>query len=155
MQKHAASGKRMCTCGDNYGRHGAQEAAKCEVHGSRSQLKVGAIGIQSVYYLGATHMGCFKESEKERELPFKIVEKDANMTVPKCVSSCADKGFPLAGIQDGSSCHCRYDAYMHNSSIIQPRSDCSVPCAGKSITKLCGGETHHDVFRISTARTSE
>ncbi|KAJ7087735.1 carbohydrate-binding WSC, partial [Mycena epipterygia] len=58
-------------------------------------------------------------------------------TPSTCQSTCAGKGFSIAGVENGNECYCA-NTISGGTPSTASTTDCSVPCAGDSSSK-CGG----------------
>ncbi|KAJ2980318.1 hypothetical protein NUW58_g6975 [Xylaria curta] len=67
----------------------------------------------------------------------------ANMTVESCVLFCMDRGYPMAGAENGQACYCG-DKVNEKFSTVD-NSECSTPCAGDS-SEPCGAKDRLSVY---------
>ncbi|KAJ7293964.1 hypothetical protein C8J57DRAFT_1270464 [Mycena rebaudengoi] len=73
-------------------------------------------------------------------------------TPATCQSTCASKGFSMAGVENGNECYCANSFSGGNPTVVST-SDCSVACSGNSSAK-CGGGWRLQVY-TSTATTTK
>jgi len=92
----------------------------------------------------ATPLGCYADrganaGTSGRDL-HGVFAQLGDMTVEKCVTSCASKGFKYAGTQYGSQCFCgmTYGKYGKSNA-------CSMPSAGNP-DEICGGFWANSVY---------
>ena len=71
------------------------------------------------------------------------------MTVEKCVTSCALKGFKFAGTQYGSQCFCGMTYGKYGTS-----NACSMHCAGNP-DEICGGFWANSVYSTHAQKQGE
>jgi tetratricopeptide (TPR) repeat protein len=64
----------------------------------------------------------------------------APMTVDRCVSECATRGFQFAGVQYRDWCFCGNDIAPAKTS-----TACTMPCAGNA-SQTCGGSSANSVY---------
>ena len=94
----------------------------------------------------ATPIGCYVDRGADagtagRDL-HGVFAQLGDMTVEKCVTSCASKGFKFAGAQYGSQCFCGMTYGKYGTS-----NACSMPCAGNP-DEICGGFWANSVYSI-------
>jgi hypothetical protein len=70
------------------------------------------------------------------------------LTVPMCLASCAAKGMPWAGLENGSQCWCgrSYD-------LVAATSGCNVRCSGDD-SVICGGGYRINLFHTDAQLSS-
>ncbi|KAI0203467.1 WSC domain-containing protein [Astrocystis sublimbata] len=90
-------------------------------------------------YNGMTYQGCFSDEGTTRTLGSFLYNDDGN-TVDLCTSTCAQKGYKLAGMEYGSECYCG-NKVAAGTQRVGDRG-CSTTCPGNS-TQRCG--TNHRV----------
>ena len=98
---------------------------------------------------GWTSLGCMTDSSTNRALDGGSTSSN-DMTVESCVASCASRGFPYAGVEYGTECHCGSAKAVMNSA---PASECNVRCAGDQWS-FCGGGYRMNMYRSSAAPTT-
>ncbi|KAJ7905129.1 WSC domain-containing protein, partial [Mycena leptocephala] len=101
---------------------------------------------------GWSYAGCVREPSSGRTLT-NYSFTDPNMSVDKCVATCAAKGFHIAGAEYASECYCG-DAFQGTSSgggSSAPDLDCNMNCAGLA-TQQCGGGNRLSIY--STPQTT-
>jgi len=86
----------------------------------------------------AGFLGCYRDTSNRDLAGFQF--RDARMTVGRCVSACAGKGLPYAGVQFGQYCFCGQSYGRHGRS-----NQCSTPCAGDN-RQLCGGSWANSIY---------
>jgi hypothetical protein len=82
-----------------------------------------------------TRAGCYNDSSSGRALTTSLWSR-SNATIETCVSSCAAKGYIVAGLESGSDCWCAKD--VRNGAVQLPDTSCYKRCTGTN-TELCGG----------------
>ncbi|KAL7273681.1 hypothetical protein RUND412_003453 [Rhizina undulata] len=92
---------------------------------------------------GWEYVGCARDQLDSRTLPERTASDD--MTVPKCVDYCIDKGFSYAGLEYASECYCGDSV----ASERQIPSKCLMPCAGNS-TQICGDSLRLSLYKKSS-----
>eukprot|EP00455_Lapot_gusevi_P046749 TRINITY_DN6200_c0_g1_i3.p1 TRINITY_DN6200_c0_g1~~TRINITY_DN6200_c0_g1_i3.p1 ORF type:complete len:632 (-),score=89.95 TRINITY_DN6200_c0_g1_i3:145-1827(-) len=97
-------------------------------------------------------MGCYldKIAPRDRALPY-VQYIDISLTVDKCVSFCAQRGFPYSGVQYGRECYCGRSLPPHGQL---PESNCKMACAGDS-KQICGGSLALNVYHQPDAKAPE
>ena len=68
------------------------------------------------------------------------------MTPALCQSTCAARGFLLAGVESGSQCFCANEIASPASNTPAAEFECSTPCAGDSAQR-CGAEARIYLYR--------
>lgn len=93
---------------------------------------------------GYSLTGCIAEGTSGRALTGASFSNN-NMTRGVCVSWCADRGFPYAGVEFGRECYC--DTQLRNgaSTTTIDDSQCSIQCAN-NVNENCGGRSTLDLF---------
>ncbi|KAI9637824.1 WSC domain-containing protein [Dioszegia hungarica] len=86
---------------------------------------------------GWSYMGCMLEGTDEsfRLLYNDDFTRDSAMTIRLCVDTCANRGMPYAGLQNGDQCFCGTSLAANNPGA---DSECNSPCSGDS-SQPCGG----------------
>ena len=82
------------------------------------------------------YKGCFKDNTNNRDLPYdmKNFQPAVIISIDQCVSSCSEKYFRYAGLQNGTKCFCgnsygRYGPEKCNVSIeVVAFKPITVPC---------------------------
>ncbi|KAL1413684.1 hypothetical protein Q8F55_001463 [Vanrija albida] len=102
------------------------------------------ISPQSPIPAGYTLTGCVAEATSGRALTGASFANN-NMTRGACVSWCADRGFPYAGVEYGRECYC--DTQLRNGATTATVSDsqCQIACANNP-NENCGGRGTLDLF---------
>ncbi|KAJ7087736.1 WSC domain-containing protein, partial [Mycena epipterygia] len=72
-------------------------------------------------------------------------------TPSTCQSTCASKGFSIAGVENGNECYCA-NSISGGTPSAASTSDCSVACAGDSASK-CGGGWRMQIYTAAAATT--
>ena len=87
------------------------------------------------------YKGCFKDNANNRDLPYDLenFQPLAVISIDKCVSSCSEKYFRYAGLQNGTKCFCgnSYGRYGPDK--------CNVRCPN-DFQDVCGGELKNSVY---------
>lgn len=78
---------------------------------------------------------CLQEVDGRALAGFSTSQPD--MTIPKCLALCQDKGFQYAGVEYGSECFCGA-GFSNGASLDKASQQCTMGCSGDS-TSLCGG----------------
>ncbi|KAI1773881.1 WSC-domain-containing protein [Hypoxylon cercidicola] len=102
------------------------------------------------------HLGCYTEGTSGRALgrgtsaaSASDSTTDAAMTVEKCASYCAGKGYSYMGVEYGRECYCN-DEGLLNGAIRASEGDCDMVCVG-DITEFCGGSSRINIYGASSA----
>lgn len=94
---------------------------------------------KSIIPSGFTLMGCIAEGTSGRALKGAVFTSQS-MNRGVCVSYCADKGYPLAGIEYGVECYCDYALQSGaNDATLLDAANCGFTCPDKSVDETCGG----------------
>jgi len=64
---------------------------------------------------------------------------DQGLTVNKCLSYCASKGFTIGGVQVGVECWCG-NSLLNGQGKKVAESECQTPCGGDGTKGRCGGD---------------
>lgn len=88
------------------------------------------------------YQGCYNDSSA-RAISDNLWQANANATVESCVSTCASKGYTVAGLESGTDCWCSKN--IQNGATIGPDSSCLTICSGTN-TELCGGSWELAVY---------
>lgn len=115
-------------------------------NGTSTDPEPGLVNTTSPLPSGWTRSGCIGEAPNAgRALSAASMTSD-NMTRGGCVSFCASKGLPLAGVEYGRECYC--DSQLRNGATNQtllPDSNCGSQCSGNTYEN-CGGGRTLDLF---------
>ncbi|WWD22710.1 hypothetical protein CI109_107203 [Kwoniella shandongensis] len=106
---------------------------------------IGYTDFKSVIPAGFTEVGCIAEAANGRALSGATFSSK-NMTRGACVSWCADRGYPLAGVEYGQECYC--DFAMRNgasNTTLLDSSKCKMTCANNT-NENCGGSATLNLF---------
>ena len=74
------------------------------------------------------------------------------MTQDLCTSTCASKGFSLAGVEFGQECYCGNTIANNLGQQLDENSACYMTCAGDS-SEHCGGTWTLTLFKLSNSVT--
>eukprot|EP01059_Diplonema_ambulator_P002250 TRINITY_DN11900_c0_g1_i1.p1 TRINITY_DN11900_c0_g1~~TRINITY_DN11900_c0_g1_i1.p1 ORF type:complete len:200 (+),score=4.62 TRINITY_DN11900_c0_g1_i1:63-662(+) len=122
----------------------------CVVEMSHKRCIAAGLCVINVYQSSPApapiYIGCFKDTPKHRMLPDLLFNSTAT-TAPSCTAGCRAKGYPYAGLQDGTHCYCGRVVYPSRSK--GEAMNCQTPCAG-DVSTSCGGPTHNAVYYVQT-----
>ncbi|KAI1203614.1 copper radical oxidase [Nemania serpens] len=91
-----------------------------------------------------TYVNCYIDGvDGTRALDLDGYTNTINMTVESCVLFCMDKGYPMAGAENGGNCYCGEKVNEKFSTV--GSVECNTPCAGDS-SEPCGGENRLSVY---------
>ncbi|KAK4161708.1 carbohydrate-binding WSC, partial [Cladorrhinum sp. PSN259] len=117
----------------------------CE--GDSSQICGNAWRV-GVYQTGSEWkaLGCHWDAVSPRLLPFEVTSQiSGGMTVSKCLSSCKNGGYVLAGVEFGSQCFCGNAFAAGGGGQAGSEDQCDAVCAGDA-QGICGGGNRINVF---------
>ena len=72
------------------------------------------------------------------------------MTPETCMSTCAGKGFSMAGVEFGQECYCGNTLANGLGQPLSDDSQCNMPCAGDN-SEQCGGNWVMNLFKSQTS----
>lgn len=144
-----------CFCGNGYGRYGSADNCNMRCNGDPSQI-CGGSWANSVYDVAlgtqvapgssvqapspapAGGLGCFKDDFARDLNGYSVTTGD--MTVQKCVATCAGRGFAYAGAQFAAWCFCgnTYGRYGR-------ADNCNMACNGDP-RQICGGGMANSIY---------
>ena len=80
---------------------------------------------------------------------------DQTITINKCLTYCASKGFTIGGVQVGAECWCG-NSILNGQGKKVAESECQTPCGGDGSKGKCGGDWRISFFSslTGTALTS-
>lgn len=95
---------------------------------------------------GWTYKSCVREPSSGRTLTGYSFTS-SSMTVDMCVSTCATKGYTMAGAEYANECYCgnSFAGAATGGGSIPPESECNMPCAGDS-SQICGAGNRLSVY---------
>ena len=93
---------------------------------------------------GWDYYGCWVDAAQGRILNFQAPD-DPALTLAKCVATCADRGYKVAGAQYFTQCFC--GNALINGPEEAPESQCNTACGGNK-AENCGGPARMTVFSI-------
>lgn len=96
---------------------------------------------------GWSASGCFSDNAK-RALPSLSFDSDF-MTVDWCVQTCSDRGYSIAGVENGRECYCG-NSFMNGAGSTLAASQCSMACPTDK--QLCGGAWAMSVFKKGSGK---
>lgn len=113
-----------------------------------------------------TAAGCIKDGASRALTGYSF--SSPSMTTELCTSTCATKGFSLAGTEFGTECYCKYISDANDTIILtfytggnslsnglgaQVTQQCNMQCAGNK-NELCGGNWVSSLYKQSNASTT-
>ena len=104
----------------------------------------------------AASTNCIQEVSGRALTGYSEIAND--MTIPKCISICGNRGFKLAAVEYGAECYCG-NSLVNGASLDLVSGQCYMGCAGDSMT-LCGGPnalqlySNPNAVAVSTAAPS-
>ena len=87
---------------------------------------------------GWTYVQCGTDSD-QRALTGATFVDATGMTINKCLSYCATKGFKIGGVEVGAECWCG-NSISNNQGKKVADGECSSPCRGDGAVGRCGGD---------------
>ncbi|KAL4240388.1 Xylosyltransferase 2 [Mactra antiquata] len=89
-----------------------------------------------------TYLGCYKDNQKDRDMPNFSTQFTVDNTPDKCISFCLSGGYLYAGVQYEVECWCgnKYGKYGD-----LPESTCAASCPGNS-SLTCGGYNAQKIY---------
>ncbi|KAI0338032.1 WSC-domain-containing protein [Trametopsis cervina] len=94
---------------------------------------------------GWAAVGCLVDSSARALTGFST--SSSSMTPQTCASTCASKGFSMAGVEFGTECYCGNSlANGHNATSDQ----CNMACGGSN-SQTCGGNWAINVFKVASS----
>ncbi|KAL0953492.1 hypothetical protein HGRIS_004722 [Hohenbuehelia grisea] len=87
--------------------------------------------------------GCWVDGQFGRILPVQRPD-DPDMTVEKCVASCAGAGYALAGLQYSVQCFCGNQVQYAGTRAAQA-NQCNMPCGGNP-EQMCGAGNRLSIY---------
>ena len=86
------------------------------------------------------YLGCFRDSNPNRDLPFQVQNDGTNNTNAGCIAACAGLGYTYSATQNGNECYCGngYGGYG-------PTDGCNTACTGAP-SQTCGGPYANSVY---------
>jgi hypothetical protein len=134
---------RQSCAGDRASLCGAGDRLTVYSHTPTTPTNLDAFGDYSFLYCGS-------DSPGSRTLADGPYSHGNDMTVGKCVASCAGGGYKYAGLEFGQECFCG----NRFTGVEKPLADCSMKCAGDAL-HLCGAGDRLALYSLrSTASTS-
>ncbi|KAF8956484.1 WSC domain-containing protein [Flammula alnicola] len=101
-----------------------------------------------------TFDGCYKDNVNVTKVTKRTLsqrfEISAGVTVERCTSQCAAKGFHISGLEFGQECWCGSSFLVANATAAL--SDCSEACAADH-TELCGAANRLSVYKNGTSKS--
>ncbi|WWC90941.1 uncharacterized protein L201_005879 [Kwoniella dendrophila CBS 6074] len=92
--------------------------------------------LYSLTTIGAwSKQGCIQEVGGRALNGASLATND--MTLEKCTSFCADKGFAFAGLEYSSECYCG-NSLVNGATLGAFSTQCNMPCSGNA-KQICGG----------------
>ena len=88
------------------------------------------VDTQEPLLAGWSNIGCIAEGTSGRALTGASTVDAVGMTVNKCASFCASKGFTYAGIEWSQECYCGNSLVNGASKNTVAADQCSNACAG-------------------------
>ncbi|KAI1374179.1 WSC-domain-containing protein [Hypoxylon crocopeplum] len=102
---------------------------------------------------GYAYLGCYTEGRSGRALGrgtrASDSTTDAKMTVQKCASYCAGKGYSYMGVEYSQECYCNNEGPL-NGATKASEGDCSMTCNG-DLTEWCGGSSRVSVYKAGSS----
>ncbi|KAH9905697.1 WSC domain-containing protein [Xylariomycetidae sp. FL2044] len=97
-----------------------------------------------------TYLACYTEGSSGRALGAGSrgggdFLGDGALTVERCATYCAGKGYAYMGVGYGQECYCNNDGPI-NGAVTAPETDCGMTCKG-DITEWCGGASRINVYK--------
>ncbi|BAT72175.1 conserved hypothetical protein [Thermosulfidibacter takaii ABI70S6] len=143
---------RWCFCGNSYGRYGVSYLCNHPCAGKWSEI-CGGVWANSVYavrpkstsnYTVNKYLGCFRDKGDPKGLSGRdlngFIFSSPSMTIYRCISLCADKGFKYAAVQYGSYCFCGNSYGKYGKA-----QNCNMLCSGNR-KEICGGVWANSVY---------
>lgn len=90
------------------------------------------------------YYGCWVDAIQGRILNFQLPD-DPALTSASCASSCAERGYSVAGTQYFTQCFCGHA--LVNGPEEAPDRECNTPCGGNN-AEMCGGPSRMSVFSL-------
>ncbi|TBU27996.1 WSC-domain-containing protein [Dichomitus squalens] len=95
--------------------------------------------------LGWAGIGCVSDSSARALTGFSVANDQ--MTVASCLSTCASKGFSIAGVEYGRECYCG-NSFSNSQGKSLAAATCNIACAGDK-TSTCGGGWALNAFKFN------
>ncbi|KAL1948678.1 hypothetical protein VTO73DRAFT_10484 [Trametes versicolor] len=92
---------------------------------------------------GWTSAGCVSDSGARALTGYSFASDSMSLTT--CVSTCASKGFSMAGVEYGRECYCG-NSFQNGNGNALAASSCNIPCAAKT-GSTCGGSWALSLFK--------
>lgn len=102
---------------------------------------------------GWTYVQCGTDSEQRALNGANYI--DQTLTINKCLTYCASKGFKIGGVQVGVECWCG-NSLLNGQGKKVAETECQTPCGGDGTKGKCGGDWRISFFSslTGTALTS-
>ncbi|KAJ6258342.1 hypothetical protein Dda_6382 [Drechslerella dactyloides] len=95
--------------------------------------------------LGWNYIGCWTETSPTRAISAFRPPSSTSMTTAMCITTCREKGYTFAGLQNGSECYCGSSKSAASQSA--PDEQCNFNCPG-NVTEFCGAPNRLQVYTI-------